>query len=178
MKTVTLKNGSELFIRKAAAEDAELMARFKRCISGESDFLSYGENEIEISAKTEEHAISAENAKDNSVIIIALCGGEIAGFVTFSGGARARKRHSGEMGIAVRKDYWGLGIGNFLLEFLIDWAKQTQIVRKINLLTRADNQKAVSLYEKYGFLKEGTITRDLCVGGVFYDSLSMGLLIG
>jgi len=177
MKKVTLKNGSELLIRKATAEDAEQMAQFKMYISGESDFLSFGENEIEITAETERRIIQAENTTDNSVIIIALIDDEIAGFVTFKGGAKIRKRHAGEMGISVRKKYWGLGIGSLLLKVIIDWAKGTQVIRKMDLLTRADNEKAMKLYEKYGFKKEGILTRDMCVNGVFYDSVSMGLPI-
>jgi RimJ/RimL family protein N-acetyltransferase len=177
MKKVILKSGAELLIRKATEEDAEEMARFKLHICGESDFLSFGENEIEISAETERKTIQSENAANNCVIIIALIEEEIAGFVTFKGGSRIRKRHAGELGISVREKYWGLGIANFLLEVLIEWAKATQIVRKIDLLTRADNEKAIKLYEKFGFRKEGVLTRDLCIKGVFYDSISMGLPI-
>ncbi len=177
MKKEILKNGEELFIRKAIPDDAEQMARFKIHISGESDFLSFGENEIEITAETERQRIQSENAADNSVIIIALINGEIVGFVTFKGGDRVRKKHAGEMGISVRQQYWGLGIGSMLLEVLIEWAKKTRIIKKIDLLTRVDNEKAVKLYEKYGFKKEGVLTRDMCIRGQFYDSFTMGLQI-
>ncbi len=177
MKKVILKNRSELLIRKATEEDAEQMSQFKMHISRESDFLSFGENEIEITAETERKIIQTENSTDNSVIIIALMNGEIAGFITFKGGAKIRKRHAGEMGICVRKKYWGLGIASLLLQVLIEWAKGTQIIRKIDLLTRADNEKAIKLYEKYGFEKQGLLTRDLCINGIFYDSVSMGLHI-
>ena len=177
MKKVRLKNGSELLVRKATEEDAEQMAQFKMHISRESDFLSFGENEIEITAETERRIIQTENTTDNSVIIIALIDDEIAGFVTFKGGAKIRKRHAGEMGISVRKKYWGLGIGSLLLKVIIDWAKGTQVIRKMDLLTRADNEKAMKLYEKYGLKKEGILTRDMCINGVFYDSVSMGLPI-
>lgn len=177
MKKVMLKNFQELLIRKAANDDASAMVEFKQRISEESDFLSFGINEIEISEETEQQIIQSENESANSVILLAFCNGEIAGFVTFHGGTRIRKQHAGEMGIAVRKKYWGLGIGNFLLDALILWAKDTKIVRKINLLTRADNEKAIMLYEKYGFKREGIIVRDICIHGAFYDSVSMGLLI-
>lgn len=177
MKKVTLKNFQELLIRKAVDEDASAMAEFKQRISEESDFLSFGIDEIEISEETERQTIQSENESVNSVILLALCNGEIAGFVTFHGRTRVRKQHAGEMGIAVQKKYWGLGIGNFLLDALIHWADGTKIVRKVNLLTRADNEKAISLYEKYGFVREGIISRDICIHGVFYDSVSMGLPI-
>lgn len=81
------------------------------------------------------------------------------------------------MGITVRKPYWGLGIGKLLLKYLIDWAKGTGIIRKINLRVRSDNEKAIKLYEKYNFKKEGTLLRDFCINEKFYDSICMGLLI-
>ena len=177
MKKIILKNGAELLIRKATEEDAEQMAQYKTHISGESDFLSFGENEIEITAETERESIQSENTKDNSVIIIALIDEEIAGCITFRGGAKIRKRHAGEMGISVRQQYWGLGIGSILLKVLIEWAKGTQIIKKIDLLTRADNETAIKLYEKYEFKREGILTRNLCINGVFYDSINMGLPI-
>lgn len=177
MKTVKLKDGSEIVIRKAEVDDAEQMALFKQYISQESDFLSYGANEIEESAESQARLIQSANSAENSVIILAIVNEEIAGFVTFNGGFRVRKKHSGDMGIAVRKKYWGKGIGNLLVEALIEWARNTETVRKINLLTRTDNATAISLYEKYGFIKEGILTRDVCINGVFYDSLSMGLFI-
>nr|WP_319489935.1 GNAT family protein [uncultured Caproiciproducens sp.] len=177
MKKIILKNGKELIIRKAAEEDAEQMVQFRTHISRESDFLSFGEDEIEITAEKERSIIQCENTKDNSIIIIALINEEIAGFISFKGGDRIRKRHAGKMGVSVRKQFWGLGIGNILLKSLIEWAIGTRIIKKIDLLTRADNEKAIKLYEKYGFRKEGILTRDLCIKGKFYDSLSMGLQI-
>jgi len=45
------------------------------------------------------------------------------------------------MGLTIRKLYWGLGTGSFILEFLIEVQKKTGIVRKINLKVRADNEK-------------------------------------
>ncbi len=177
MRKAVLKNGKELIIRKAIAEDAEQMAQFKLHICGESDFLSFGENEIEITAERERENIQTENSKDNSVIIVAIIDGEVAGFITFKGGEKIRKRHAGEMGISVRKPYWGYGIGSLLLEVLIEWAKGTQIIKKIDLITRSDNETAKKLYEKYGFKEEGVLTRDLCIKGEFYDSIFMGLQI-
>jgi RimJ/RimL family protein N-acetyltransferase len=81
------------------------------------------------------------------------------------------------MGISVRKAYWNLGIGYEMLDFLIKWAKDSGVVRKIDLLVRSDNQNAIRLYEKLGFKQEGLITRNFCIDGKFYDSLYMGLLI-
>jgi ribosomal protein S18 acetylase RimI-like enzyme len=45
-------------------------------------------------------------------------------------------------------------VGEALMRELIDWAKRTPRVRKIELLVRATNQGAVRLYSKFGFFEE------------------------
>ena len=77
--------------------------------------------------------------------------------------------------MSVRKSYWGLGIGSFMLDVLIEWAKGTEIVKKINLRVRTDNQGSISLYERKGFVIEGTIRKDIFVDGKYFDHHWMGL---
>jgi RimJ/RimL family protein N-acetyltransferase len=77
----------------------------------------------------------------------------------------------------VLKDYWGLSIGKHLLRYLIDWAKKTGKVRKINLRVRVDNERAIRLYQRLGFVIEGTLKREFYVGGRFIDSYLMGLCV-
>ena len=77
--------------------------------------------------------------------------------------------------MSVRKSFWGLGIGSFMLDMLLDWARDTQIITKINLRVRTDNHRAILLYERKGFLIEGTISKELLVAGQYYDLHWMGL---
>jgi len=60
---------------------------------------------------------------------------------------------------------------------MLDWAKTSGVIRKINLNVQTNNEVAIALYEKFGFEKEGTIRRDLYVDGKFYDAYAMGILI-
>ena len=77
--------------------------------------------------------------------------------------------------MSVRKQYWGLGIGSLMLDALIAWARDTQIIKKINLRVRTDNQRAIALYERKGFVFEGTIRREIFLDGKFFDHHWMGL---
>ena len=56
--------------------------------------------------------------------------------------------------IAVDKDYKRLGIGEKILEALIDICKEFEIIA-MTLEVRADNEPAKNLYKKYGFLEYG-----------------------
>ena len=48
------------------------------------------------------------------------------------------------------------------------------VVRKLNLRVRADNARAIALYERLGFAVEGRATRDVLIDGEFHDCLVMG----
>ena len=172
-----IKDGRELIIRKAETEDAIKLTEYMMAIPNESDFLTFGGNELNFTPEIEGKIINSMKDKDNSIMLLAVIDGEIAGNCTFRGGERKRTRHTGEFGITVRKPYWGMGIGSLLMEALICWAEDTEIIRKINLRVRNDNKKAIKLYEKFGFEREGIIRRDFLINGRFYDSILMGLLL-
>jgi ribosomal protein S18 acetylase RimI-like enzyme len=70
-----------------------------------------------------------------------------------------------------------VGLGRRLLEMLITWATSTGVVRKINLIVRTDNRRAIALYESLGFAIEGTVTRDVLDADGFHDSFLMGRAI-
>jgi len=77
----------------------------------------------------------------------------------------------------VLRKYWGLGIGTNLVETLIEWAKSSGIIKKINLRVRTDNTRAIRTYKRLGFAQEGVITREFFVYGQFYDAFFMGFKI-
>lgn len=177
MEKLNLKNGQVLTIRNAKREDALNLINYVNKIGGESDFLTFGENGLNITLEREEEILESHIGADNKIYIIAEIENEIVGSLNYSGGIRQRVRHTGEFGVSVSKEYWGLGIGKELVKYLIDWAKEGNVIKKINLRVREDNERAIKLYEKLGFKKEGVITRDFCVGGKYYSSISMGLEI-
>lgn len=177
MKKQVLKDGREILIRRAVKSDAYKMVQYVSKIGGESDNLTFGLNEFDLTADKEELIIESINSKDNSLMIVAEMDGEIVSMLSFGGGIRLRTRHAGEFGITVKKAFWGLGIGSAMLDYMITWARDTRIIRKINLKARIDNKNAIALYKKHGFKEEGVSTRDLCINEVFHDSLLMGLEI-
>ena len=62
-----------------------------------------------------------------------------------------------------------------MLDTLIDWARDTEIVKKINLRVRTDNQRAIALYERKGFIREGTIRKEVFLDSHYLDHHWMGL---
>jgi RimJ/RimL family protein N-acetyltransferase len=174
-RAYNLNDGRVLLVREAAAEDAHAVLEYVEEISGESDFLSFGPGEFEITEVEEVEVLRTYHDADNQLYIIGLIDTTIVASLSFSGGRRPRHRHSGEFGMSVRRAYWGLGIGSLMLDTFIDWAKGTQIVKKINLRVRTDNQRAIALYARKGFVNEGTLRKEVCIDGQYFDHHCMGL---
>jgi RimJ/RimL family protein N-acetyltransferase len=170
-------NKEQVIIRKAEKEDAKQLIEYLNKISGESDFLTFGSGELGIDIKQEEQFIENALNKENALFIIAEAKGKVIGNLNFSGRPRKRNAHVGEFGVSVLKEYWGKSIGEKLIEYLMDWSKNSGIIRKINLRVRTDNIRGIKLYKKLGFFEEGIVRRDFLINGKFYDSLLMGLFI-
>ena len=177
MLKIQLKNGETAVIRKAVIDDAERLIQHINTIAEESDFVTFGPGEFEITVEKEKEILETYSKADNKLFLVAEVNEEIIGCMTFGGGGRSRTKHVGEFGVSTQQKYWGQGVGSRLLESLIDWAKDTGIVRKINLRVRSDNERGIKLYAKMGFKKEGLITRDMYTHGNFHDSIQMGLQI-
>lgn len=175
MKSLRLRNGQTLTIRTAIKEDALNLIYYISKIGGESNFLTFGENEFDITVEKEEAIIESHMGVDNKLFIIAEIENKIVGSLNYSGGSRPRTKHTGEFGVSVGKEYWGLGIGEQLIKYMIDWGIESNVVKKINLRVREDNYVAIGLYKKLGFKNEGIITRDFYIDGEYYNSISMGL---
>lgn len=84
-------------------------------------------------------------------------------------------RHVAQLTIAVHKGYQDQGIGTLILEKLIEWAKQSSDVEKIELNVRASNARAIALYKKMGFLEEGRLKKRIKVADQYIDDILMAL---
>jgi len=173
--THILRNGLELVIREATAEDARSVLDYVQQVCGESDFLSFGPGEFELSEQKEKEFLENSRETNNQLYMLGLINGTIISTLSFSGGQRNRIKHCGELGMTVQKQYWGIGIGKLMLDALIAWAKDTNIIKKINLRVRTDNKRAILLYERKGFVKEGTIRKEIFIDGKFYGHHWMSL---
>lgn len=167
----------ELHIREATKADAKALIDYLDKIALESDFLTFGVGELKISLEQEEMFIENANHQANSLMSLVMHDENIIGCITFTGGTKPRLRHAGEMGISILEPYWGKGIGEKMIDYLVRWSRQTGIIRKIDLRVRSDNLRGLNLYRKTGFKVEGTIVRDMMIGNKFYDSIIMGMLI-
>lgn len=177
MRKMKLKDGRVLTIREAVKGDAKALIEYLDKISSETEFVTAEPGEIKLSIESEEKFIENHHKFDNWLFIVAEVDKRIVGSLDFAGGRRQRTKHAGEFGVSVLKTYWGLGVGRALMLYMVDWAKKTGIVKKINLRVREGNERAIQLYRKLEFKKEGIISRGLCIHGKNYSFILMGLEI-
>jgi L-phenylalanine/L-methionine N-acetyltransferase len=89
---------------------------------------------------------------------------------------RWRMRHVGGIGMAVRDDWQGEGVGTALMEAALDLADNWLNLRRIELTVYVDNAPAIALYEKFGFEVEGIHCHFALRNGEYVDAYSMARL--
>ncbi len=87
-----------------------------------------------------------------------------------------RIRHVASLGMAVRDDWQGRGIGKALMRSALEMADQWLALIRVELTVFIDNEPAIRLYESFGFKMEGTLCRAALRDGEHIDVLMMARL--
>jgi RimJ/RimL family protein N-acetyltransferase len=165
-------------IREAAPADAEQIIALVQKMSAEPDVdiaLSPGERYHTIE---DERAIMAGfAASENSVYLVAEAGDRIVGFLYCKGGNRKATRHVALLSLSIDEAWRNRGVGSRLMAHAIEWARNTGLIRRIELLVFARNEMAIHLYQKFGFVVEGRRRHAIFSNGEYLDDLMMALLL-
>ncbi|HJQ28974.1 MAG TPA: GNAT family N-acetyltransferase [Rubrobacter sp.] len=108
--------------------------------------------------------------------LVACVDGEAVGNLGLEALSRPRRRHTGRIGMAVRDDWQGKGVGSALMEAALDLADNWLNLTRIELQVYVDNAAGIALYEKFGFEIEGTHKRFAFRDGEYVDAYSMARL--
>lgn len=80
-----------------------------------------------------------------------------------------RRKHAASMGLVVHEEFQNKGIGSKLLETAIDFSVNWLAIRRIEIEVYTDNEVAIALYKKFGFVLEGTAKSFAFRNGVYVD---------
>jgi len=117
-----------------------------------------------------------DSVANDAVQFVALDGERIVGWCDIFADWADTVKHGGCVGMGLLADYRGQRIGERLLQACLDKAR-TKGLTRIYLHVRADNLRAIRLYERLGFDVEARMRQAMRFDGVYYDALQMSLLL-
>lgn len=164
-------------IKSAETKDAERIMGLMKVIDNETTFLLREPDEFNLTLEQEQSFINSKLNSQKGIFITAEIDGKPIATCGLEGSNRKRLQHVANLAIAVKKEYWGIGIGKKLIEASIAWAKDNGISR-ITLTVDTVNYRAISLYTKLGFEVEGTFRNDKKLAdGSYTNGYAMALLL-
>ncbi len=162
--------------RVAERRDAEGMIEFLKCVGGETDNLSFSEDTFKISPEKEARFIEKFRSAEKDIMLVAEADGKIIANASVSQNRIARYSHRAELSIAVIREFWGMGVGSALMGRLLSFARENGIA-VLYLEVRADNERAIALYKKFGFSEIGTFEKFFKIDGKYYAACLMSLTL-
>jgi RimJ/RimL family protein N-acetyltransferase/predicted enzyme related to lactoylglutathione lyase len=159
----------ELEIRPIAPDDAEAVWRIRR---------QPGVIETTMGLPSERLGRRRrwiEDLGDDDHMFVAVRHGEVVGVAGLHVAA-GRRRHVGELGVAVAPAHQRKGVGTALMGALLELADGWLGLRRVELQVVADNERARRLYERLGFEVEGRLRGFFVSEGRLLDVWAMARL--
>ena len=163
-----------IVVRRATTKDA---AAFARMMSDPAVYaglmqLPFPSEEMWTARLTESLAPGKTD-----LILVAEEGGEAVGSAgVHPVGTALRRRHAMMLGLSVAREAQGRRVGSALMAALCDYADNWAGVLRLELTVYADNERAIGLYRKFGFVVEGTHRAYAMRDGHYVDALCMARL--
>lgn len=138
-------------MRQARPSDAHAVAQLLRQ-AAQTGFALQSAEEID------EVEIARDLAEGLGLRIVTERGDQLSGYLTIVPGHTRVLSRTGDLQLIVDQQMRGKGIGAELMRHAIAWADGGALDR-IEIFVRATNTRALSLYERFGFVQEGVLRR-------------------
>ena len=173
-REIKLRDGRNCVLRPTHPDDAEAMIEYMKKTAGETPYLLRYPDEVSFTLEGEREILGRLLDDPGCAMMVAIVDGRVAGNCSVSGiGGKRKIRHRCAMAIALYRDYWRLGIGTAMIGYLAELAAQMGY-RQMDLEVVADNDRAVALYTRCGFIESGRRHHALLFDdGTFHDEILM-----
>lgn len=164
--------GLDYYLRPPRAEDAAALAELRRMPGVFENILGKPTNRDEQT----QHFIAHFGGNDHHLLAVARHGdgGEtVIGMCSIRVSDLPRRRHSATFGMMVHADHQNQGVGSALITAILDVADNWLKLVRVELEVFADNARAIHLYEKFGFEREGIKRAGAIRNGVYVDEIVM-----
>jgi RimJ/RimL family protein N-acetyltransferase len=165
--------GERCVLRPLRMEDAKILAD----ICNDLEVRDYLSNVFPYTDLGEEEFIKSVNSQKNPTDIV--FGIEVDENLIGTAGIHRINwtSRNGYFGIAIcRKEYWNKGIGTEATNLILKYAFEYINLHKVLLEVYEYNERAIRVYEKVGFKREGRLRKNHYWKGEYYDVIVMGIL--
>jgi RimJ/RimL family protein N-acetyltransferase len=115
------------------------------------------------------------NLESGNPMMVALAGPEVVGWCDVRREFFPSRAHRGTLGMGLLPEWRGRRLGQRLLAATLAQARRSGF-KRIELDVYADNQSAIALYEKAGFVREGLLRDASLIDGQFRDAILMAIV--
>ncbi len=165
-----------MLIREIVETDAAAYLKLARQIDDETRFMMFEPGERQTTVEQQTQWLREMRATGNQTMFVVEDAGQLVGYLGARGGTFHRNYHNVYIFLGLLEAYTGQGLGRRLLEEAETWARAHRLHR-LELTVMPQNARGLKLYQKLGYVIEGTKKDSLRVDGVYVDEICMGKLL-
>ena len=155
-------------VRPATLADVDAVVAMLAEVAGEGRWIA---TEAPVDVGRRRRRMVEDIEREDAIVLVAEAGGQLVGEL----GLHLAGYGVADLGMAVAAAWRGRGIGSALLAEAIDRARKAG-AHKVALQVWPHNSAAIALYERFGFQREGYLTRHYRRrSGELWDAVIMGL---
>jgi len=163
-------DGRRWTLRPGRPTDGRALARLFAAVREEGRWLITTPGSV--SEPSEAFWISELIRSDEHLVIVAEADGDVVGNVLVNVERGVATAHVGVLSICIASDWRDVGVGTALVASAQRWVRERGL-RKLSLGVFPDNARAIAVYEKCGFVREGLRRMQYRSGSLFRDEVLM-----
>lgn len=140
---------NEISLAVAEPADAAKVLSLLRLLQVESKMFSVTKGFEQLTVAEEQHNLAQINNTTDNLILLAWDQDEPIGIATVA--RTSSEQRTGEVGIAIQKNYWHQGLGTAMMDEIVNWGQNFSSLDKLTLTVVDNNINAIKLYQKVGF---------------------------
>jgi RimJ/RimL family protein N-acetyltransferase len=169
-KRLMTGDGRRWLLRPARPTDGGALARLFAAVRAEGRWLITAPGVV--GDPSEGFWISEMIRSAEHLALVAEADGDVVGNVLVSTDRNRATEHVGTLAICIADRWRDVGIGSALMSAAQDWVRERGL-RKLALGVFPDNERAIAVYEKRGFVREGVRRMQYRSGDRFRDEVLM-----
>ena len=170
-------HGRQVVLRSPEPEDAQAMIDLVNTLDTETVFLAREPGEFEMTLEKEQAFLAEQKTSEGTLFLVCLVDGKVMGSCQAACMGRKRFAHKATVGIALKQEACGLGIGRRMMNALIAWGRERGLSH-LELQVDSGNLPALKLYLSLGFVVDGLKFRERKLkDGTYRDDYIMHLLL-